>query len=199
MLMLAVLLAGLAHPAAPVVSGPRTTANARPVYRFSSHEPGVPTARLRFRCSFDRRKLHACPRRYRRRLGLGRHLLRVRAVDPAGRLSSVTKVRVRVVRRKTRTIDVGGRPFSLANAGGSVWVANFGSGTVQRIDPTTSRVVASIRVGGQPYGLAAAPGAVWVGNNARDEVARIDTATNRIVARGTVGDRPTGNGYDRGS
>src|SRR5204863_4425065 len=187
-LMLTVLLAGRARPAAPGVSGPRTTANAKPVYRCSAHEPGVPAAKIRFRCSFDRPKLHRCARRYRQRLALGRHVLRVRAVDPAGRVSRVTKVRIRILRRTTRMIDVGGRPFSLADAEGSIWVANFLSGTVQRVDPATNRVVARISVGGQPYGLAVAPGSIWVGNNARDDVARIDTASNRVAARVTVGD-----------
>src|SRR3954468_16643297 len=196
MLTLVLMLAGLAHPTAPVVAGPRATQNARPTYRFSSHEPGGPAAKLRFRCSFDRPKLHACGRRYRQRLTVGRHLLRVQAVDPAGRRSRVTKVRVRILRRAGRAIHVGGHPFSLADADGSVWVANFLSGTVQRIDPATNRVVATVRIGGQPYGLAVAPGAVWVGNNAREDVARIDTATNAVVGRVTVGDRPIGLGYD---
>jgi YVTN family beta-propeller protein len=160
MLTLALLLAGLAHPTAPVVVGPRATANTRPAYRFSSHEPGVPAAKLRFRCSFDRRRLHACGRRYRQRLSVGRHLLRVRALDPAGRRSRVTKVRVRILPRTgpgLREIEVGGRPFSLAEANGSIWIANFLSGTVERLNPQTNRVVARIDVGGEPYGLAVAP------------------------------------------
>ncbi len=171
------LLFGLVHPSPPVVTGPRATANTRPVYRFASHEHGVPAAKVRFRCSFDQRKLHACGRRYRQRLAVGRHLLRVGAVDPAGRRSRITKVRVRILPRtgpRLRILEVGGRPFSLADADGSIWVANFLSGTVQRIDPATNRVVARISVGGQPYGLAVAPGAIWVGNNSLDSVARID-------------------------
>jgi len=67
------------------------------VYRFVAHERGVPAARMRFRCSFDRPRLHRCRARYRQRLALGRHVLRVRAVDPAGRQSRLTRVVVRIV------------------------------------------------------------------------------------------------------
>jgi virginiamycin B lyase len=198
--MLTLLLTALlARPATPVVHGPRSTTASRPVYRFVSHERGVPAAKIRFRCSFDRPRLRSCRSRYSQRLAVGRHVLRVQAVDPAGRRSGVRKVRIAIVPssgpRITR-IQVGGRPFSLAEAAGSVWVANFLTGTVQRIDPATSRVTAAIDVGGQPYGLTAGGGSVWVGNNALDSVARIDAATDRVVATIRVGDRPLGLAYD---
>lgn len=189
-----------ARPTPPVVTGPRSTTSTRPVYRFSSHEPGVAARRIRFRCSFDRPRLHACRARYSQRLGVGRHVLRVQAVDPAGRRSAVRRVSVTIMAagpRLTR-IEVGGRPFSLAKSDGSIWVANFFSGRVQRIDPATNRVVANVNVGGQPYGLAAGPGSVWVGNFGLDSVARIDTATNAVVARITVGNQPIGLTYDPG-
>jgi YVTN family beta-propeller protein len=200
--MLAIILSLLVHPAKPVVLGPRSSASRAPLYRFVAHERGVPAARMRFRCSFDRPRLHRCRARYRQRLALGRHVLRVRAVDPARRQSRLTRVVVRIVPGtgpRLRKIDVGGRPFSLVEAAGSVWIANFLSGTVQRLDPVTNRVVANIDVGGQPYGLAAGGGSVWVGNNGSDSVTRIDTATNQVAATIRVGDRPIGIGYDEGS
>ena len=193
------LLLGGARPSTPVVYGPRSTTSHRPVYRFVSRERALPRARIGFRCSFDRPRLHRCHARFSQRLALGTHVLRVQAVDPAGRRSGVRLVRVRVLKaggpRITR-VDVGGRPFSLVEADGAVWVANFESGTVQRIDPATNRVTANVDVGGQPYGITAGAGSVWVGNNALDSVARIDTTTNRVVATVPVGDRPLGLAYD---
>ena len=127
-----------ARPSPPAVHGPRSTTNPRPVYRFVSREPGVRTARIRFRCAFDRPRLHACRSRYSLRLRVGRHVLRVQAVDPAGRRSRVRTVRISILAaggpRVTR-IQVGGHPFSLVDSDDSIWVANFLSGTVQRIDP----------------------------------------------------------------
>src|SRR5919198_763469 len=198
-MLLAILIGILAHggPTKPVVLGPRRTTSPAPVYRFVSHERG---AKVSFRCAFDRPLLHRCAARYRQRLSVGRHVLRVRAVDGRGRRSALTRVVVQVVKgARLREIEVGGRPFSLAEAAGSLWIANFLSGAVERLDPATNRVVARISVGGEPYGLAAGGGSVWVGNNGSDSVARIDTATNRVVATIPIGDRPVGSCYDEGS
>src|SRR3954469_15089050 len=187
MLMPALLLAAL--PTTPVVHGPRSTTDTTPTYRFSARESGVPARRIHFRCSFDRPKLHACRSRYSQRLSLGRHVLRVQAVDPAGRRSHIRKVRVTILRPggpHVRRIDVGGRAFSLVDAAGSIWVADFSAGTLDRINPATNRVVARVAVGGEPYGLTAGAGSVWVGNNALASVARIDTATNSVTATITV-------------
>ncbi len=186
-------------PSTPVVHGPRSTTDTTPTYRFSARENGVPAKRIHFLCAFDRPKLHACRARYSQRLSIGRHVLRVQAVDPAGFRSRIRKVRVAILRAggpRLRRIQVGGRAFSLVDAAGSIWVANFSSGTVQRIDPRTNQVVAQVEVGGEPYGLTAGAGSVWVGNNALDSVARVDTATNSVTATITVGDRPLGLAYD---
>lgn len=199
MIELALLTADLAlpAPAAPAVVGPRRTADPTPTYRFVASGDGV-----RFRCSFDRPRLHRCRSPFTQRLRRGGHVLRVQALDRAGRHSRVRRVVVRIVAPNPwhlRRIDVGGHPFSLAEAGGSIWVANFLTGKVQRIDPATNRVAASVPVGGEPYGLAVAPGSIWVGNNAAAEVARIDIASNRVVARVPAGDRPIGLTYANGS
>src|SRR5689334_8602519 len=134
-MLLAILIGILAHggPSKPVVHGPRRTTSAAPVYRFASHERGTT---ISFRCAFDRPKLHPCKGHYRQRLSVGRHVLRVRALDGYGRLSPLTRVVVqRVKGAQLREIDVGGRPFSLVEAAGSLWIANFLSGTVERLDP----------------------------------------------------------------
>lgn len=66
--------------------------------RFSAKDQGTPARRLRFRCAIDARLLHACGSRLRVRLTARRHVLRVRAVDPAGNQGDVNTVRF-VVRR----------------------------------------------------------------------------------------------------
>jgi hypothetical protein len=52
---------------------------ARAVFAFASDQ-----ANTSFQCRIDRGRFHACPRRFPRRYGLGRHVLRARAVAPAG-------------------------------------------------------------------------------------------------------------------
>src|ERR671935_2520226 len=86
-----------AGPTPPQIVGPRRTANRTPTFRFASHEAGVPARAIRFRCAIDRARLHRCPSRYTPRLGLGRHTLKVRAVDPKGRASRTSVAHVSVV------------------------------------------------------------------------------------------------------
>jgi hypothetical protein len=80
-------------PSKPSVRGPRSATRGA-AYRFSAKDRGTPSGRLRFRCGIDTRRLHACGSRHRALLPPGRHVLRVRAVDPAGNESGTTAVRL---------------------------------------------------------------------------------------------------------
>jgi hypothetical protein len=62
-------------------------------HRFSARDRGTPARRIRFRCGIDTKRLHTCAPRLRVRLA-GRHILRVRAVDPAGNESGTAVVRI---------------------------------------------------------------------------------------------------------
>jgi YVTN family beta-propeller protein len=72
----------------------------------------------------------------------------------------------------------------------AVWVADYDTSTVYRIDPKTGAVNASIKVGDQPEGIVANDDGVWVSNHHGGSVSRIDPATNQVVA--TVSVSPTG-------
>lgn len=63
--------------------------------------------------------------------------------------------------RATAAIPVGQRPVGIAGGAGAVWVANSGSNTVSRIEPSTHHVF-PVRVGEQPTRVAVGAGAVWV-------------------------------------
>jgi virginiamycin B lyase len=178
---------GSTGPSAPRVIGPRHTTDRTPTFRFVSHEAGLRSRVIRFRCAIDRQRLHRCPNRYTPTLRLGRHTLRVRAVDPAGRASRTSIARVLVVRpvpRADQTIKVGTAPFNVAAGFGSVWVAV--SGGLVRLDPATGGVVARISTGRRPWGVAAGEGAVWVGDWNDGTVTRVDPATNTVVWRVTL-------------
>jgi YVTN family beta-propeller protein len=85
--------------------------------------------------------------------------------------------------KRNRRVDpvaqnVGGggpSPTAIVVGDGAVWVANRfvasegvspsgKRGTVSRIDPRTSAVVATIPVGHEPFGIAASDASVWVAN-----------------------------------
>jgi DNA-binding beta-propeller fold protein YncE len=69
---------------------------------------------------------------------------------------------------------VGANPAGVTVAGGRVWVANSGSGTVTAVALQTRSVVgAPIEVGSQPGGIDAGPKLVWVALTGEDAVVRI--------------------------
>jgi YVTN family beta-propeller protein len=71
-----------------------------------------------------------------------------------------------------------------------VWVTDWDTQMLYRIDPTSSKVTA-IPIGLAPKGVLATGSAVWVADTHDGKVYRIDPKTNKIVATIAVG--PTGN------
>lgn len=92
--------------------------------------------------------------------------------------------------KKLAEVPLGHPCGAMSIAAGSLWVADCGAGTVNRIDIASGKLVASIYTGiANPKGelnVAEGDGSVWVANNPNGEVARIDPATNTITARISV-------------
>jgi len=86
-------------------------------------------------------------------------------------------------------ITTGASPCEATAAGGAVWVASDGAGTLARIDPRSNRVTARVRIGGGSCAVAAGWGAVWVANYRTGQILRVDTTT-RAVRRVAVGGAP---------
>jgi hypothetical protein len=87
------------------------------------------------------------------------------------------------------TVHLGGQPLDAAQAGGSLWIADFG-GRVLRLDPVTRRVRAVIPVKGQPRAVAADRDVVWVmstdathDGSARAHLFKLDARSGRTLAR----------------
>jgi YVTN family beta-propeller protein len=80
-------------------------------------------------------------------------------------------------------IKTGAAPCAAVEGFGSVWVANYGSDTVSRVDPATNKVIGEVAVGDQPCGLAVGAGSVWVDGFGTGKVERIDPATMTVVRR----------------
>jgi virginiamycin B lyase len=87
------------------------------------------------------------------------------------------------------TLNLGGDPDWLAISDNAVWVTNDKLKSVQRIDPSTNKLVAKIEFPVEPCsGLAYAFQSLWVplcGKPA--SLARVDPATNKITATLPVG------------
>ena len=96
---------------------------------------------------------------------------------------------------KVQTISVPGRPLQVAVGESGVWVADWKSGAVTRIDPDTRRVVDKID---DPksfgfLGVAAGGGAVWLASpEFPSQIVRIDPRTNRVTAHIPINGSPRG-------
>ena len=73
---------------------------------------------------------------------------------------------------------------------GSLWVANQGSGTVTRLDPSTGLTQEIVRTGATRAAWRPTAGAVWVADDASGMVERIDARTGAITNTIRVGDAP---------
>jgi hypothetical protein len=60
---------------------------------LSARDRDDPARALKFLCALDRPKLYPCPASFTRMVRPGRHLLRARAVDPAGNTSAIALTR----------------------------------------------------------------------------------------------------------
>src|SRR5919109_1063075 len=82
-------------------------------------------------------------------------------------------------------IETDFKPCSEAAGFGYLWVANYGAGSLSRIDPATNTVTGTVRLGlvSQPCGLGVGAGALWVTGYGEAQVLRVDPAALRVVKR----------------
>jgi len=98
--------------------------------------------------------------------------------------------------RLIKSIDVGTTPQGVTFGAGSIWVANFGSDTLSRINTSNNTVQATRPVGDGPQGLAFGATSVWVANSLADTVSRFNPNNNTVAATIAVGDDPRSVAFD---
>jgi streptogramin lyase len=92
---------------------------------------------------------------------------------------------------QTGAVATVAKPCSgLAAAYGAIWSPSCGDHALQRIDPSTGKVVASVPVGpaDSEGGLAAGAGSIWMLTDPKGILSRIDPRTNRVGAQIIVPD-----------
>ncbi|HEY7398707.1 MAG TPA: glutaminyl-peptide cyclotransferase [Gaiellaceae bacterium] len=80
-------------------------------------------------------------------------------------------------------------PCATAAAGGSVWVSEYGSPYLLRIDPKTNKVVSKTRIGFGSCGLGAGDGSLWVEDTSSGTLSRVSVKTRKRTAI-PVGSQP---------
>jgi peptide/nickel transport system substrate-binding protein len=103
---------------------------------------------------------------------------------PAPRASSVGNGMVELSEHASSvraSISLPGRPAALVAGFGSLWAADPGDATIERIDPTRRMITDRIALGGPPGVLAIGGGSVWAGTAYGGSVARIDPSTGSVT------------------
>jgi DNA-binding beta-propeller fold protein YncE len=101
---------------------------------------------------------------------------------------SVTAIDPSTRRPLGRPIEVGSEPRDVAIGEGAVWTANFGDGSVSRIEPGTKKAHTyyprrDADIEGQPADIAVGEGAVWMVQSANQTLQRINPTTGKVLFR----------------
>ena len=84
---------------------------------------------------------------------------------------------------------------AVATGAGAVWVANYRTGSLVRVDPRTRRI-RRVVVGGAPFDVLVAAGKVWTTGFDNGTLVEVDPLTMRVTRRLKVGGAPTGLLYE---
>jgi YVTN family beta-propeller protein len=88
---------------------------------------------------------------------------------------------------RSAVINVGSNPIGEAFDGSNIWVANFDSNNVSKINPVTDTVTATVAVGSHPQAVAFDGSSIWVANVSSNSVSKINPVTNAVTATVSVG------------
>jgi serine/threonine-protein kinase len=75
-------------------------------------------------------------------------------------------------------VGVGDGPAGMTYAGGYLWVANNGSNTVSKLEPSAGSVVGTFAVGRGPFGVVFDGNNIWVASMGAGTVSKIRPANN---------------------
>ena len=81
-------------------------------------------------------------------------------------------------------------PCAAAAGAGFVWVSEYSSPYLLKINPKTNKVVKKIRVGNGSCGLGFGAGSLWVEDTSSNTISRVSTATGKRTAAIEVGLQP---------
>jgi YVTN family beta-propeller protein len=89
-----------------------------------------------------------------------------------------------------RSLPVQGQPFGVAADDRFVFVSDWSSDRVLKIDAANGRLVGEAEVGRSPAGIALAGGRLYVANRESGTVSVVETASMRVLAAIAAGDGP---------
>ncbi len=89
----------------------------------------------------------------------------------------------------TTTFAVGNEPSGIAFDGANIWVANFGDGTVTKLQANDGTVLGTYTIGAgvEPFGITFDGANIWVSNVAAATVTKLQASTGAILGTFNVG------------
>jgi DNA-binding beta-propeller fold protein YncE len=87
-------------------------------------------------------------------------------------------------------LSVATAPCAAAAGGRFVWVSEYGSPYLVRIDPKTNKVVGKTHIGFGSCGLAYGAGSMWVEDTSSSTISRVSVATGKRLKAIPVGSTP---------
>jgi YVTN family beta-propeller protein len=85
----------------------------------------------------------------------------------------------------------GSDPRSLTYDGHNIWIANYGSNTVTKLDPSTGAVVGNYPVGVQPISVTYYGFYIYVANHGSSTVSKLLASTGALLTTYPVGPNPS--------
>src|SRR4051794_39989052 len=87
-------------------------------------------------------------------------------------------------------VTPGTQPCATAGGGGAVWVSDYSSPYLLKIDPKSNKVVKKIGIGSGSCGLGYGAGSLWIEDTSSNTVSRVSTRTGKRVRAINVGNQP---------
>ena len=88
------------------------------------------------------------------------------------------------------SFDVGATPTAICFDGASIWVANYNSNNVTKLNASTGAVQGTFAVGTQPYGICFDGASIWVANAGSANVTKLNASTGAVQGTFAVGTSP---------
>jgi YVTN family beta-propeller protein len=96
----------------------------------------------------------------------------------------------------TTQFAVGSEAMGVAFDGADIWVANFGSNDVTKLQASTGAQLGTFGVGRSPSGVAFDGANIWVANFRDDNVTKLRASTGKVLGTFAVRTNPVGVAFD---
>jgi outer membrane protein assembly factor BamB len=94
------------------------------------------------------------------------------------------------------TFSAGTNPVGVAFDGANIWVANFSSNNVTKLQASDGKVIGSFSVGTNPNDMAFDGANIWVSNFSSNNVAKLRASDGSMLGTFNAGSAPVGISFD---